>query len=325
MAAKRDSKASGAPGIVGQSFRFFLRAAWVATAWAAAPLLLFGVILRLTVRDDFDPLALYYYATPWPVLSALAGICLVHWWNRRRIRWVNLALFAGCLTMFGIRGFGFAPAPSDAAVFRITYWNVARPEWRLDKILAQSDRLGADFAVFGEHREGPRTPAQWATHFNGRFVLPLARELLLVAPSEIKRIDGGSLNGVGGCQICRVVMQGREVFLLMVDFTASLGRSRRPGFDRLYQIVDAYAEKPLLVIGDFNTPADSVHFDRLRRHLTSAFGAAGRGYAPTWPMPLPVLQLDHIWTNKHLRVVRCEHRTSIYSDHRAVVADIAFP
>ena len=311
-------------------FRRFLgvtfSVAWHAAAWLSVPLILCGLAIRLTVKDSVDRFAMFYYATPWPVLTAMAAVCLIHWRSRPRIRWVTLGVFVLCATMFVLRYCAFGPKVDTPESFRIAYWNVARPEWRLDKVLPQAEMLHADFMVFGEARRGTQqTSPQWAQQFAGRFVLPLARELLLVAPSEVKRIDGGSLGGVGGCQICRAVISGREVFLLMVDYASTLERSRGPAFDRLFQIVDAYAEKPLIVIGDFNTPSDSVYFDRLRTRLTSAFEAGGRGYAATWPMPLPVLQLDHIWTNKHLRVLRCEHHTSLYSDHRAVTADITFP
>jgi vancomycin resistance protein VanJ len=323
--AKKEPPNPAPAGTVRRFVTLLARGAWIVLVWIAAILLCAGLILRLTVKDDFDRLAVLFYATPWPVLTTFAAICVIHWRHRRRGRWVALGLLVLCSTMLALRSFRFASAPATPAAFRLAYWNVARPEWRLERILIQASAMNADFAVFGEHRQGPRTPARWAEFFNGRSVFPLARELLLVAPQEVKRIDGGSLGGAGGCEICRAVVQGREVFLLMVDFTASIERSRRPAFDRLFQIVDAYAEKPLIVIGDFNTPADSVHFDRLRTRVSSAFEAAGRGYAPTWPMPLPVLQLDHIWTNKHLRVLRCEHRSSVYSDHRAVVADVAFP
>lgn len=305
--------------------RLILRTTWIVAAWLAVPLLLAGLAVRLTVRDDLDAVAFLFYATPLPVLAALCAICLAHWWSRRVPRWILLPMLLALVTFWVMRDFRGGAPSGHPATFRIAYWNVARPERRLDSILAQSSLMDADFFVFGEHRPNARTPARWQEHFAGKFVMPLTRELLLVAPEQVKLIDGGSLGGAGGCQICRVVIQGREAFLLMVDFTATFHKTRRPAFDRLFQIVDAYAEKPLLVIGDFNTPSDSAHFDRLRSRLTSAFEHAGSGYGSTWPMPLPVLRLDHIWMNKHLRALRCEHRTSLYSDHRAVVADIAFP
>jgi vancomycin resistance protein VanJ len=305
---------------------FCVRAAWHALAWISAPVLVAALAVRLTVRDENEAVAMFYYATPWLVILAMATVCLIYWRARPRVRWTVLVIAAASMGMWIYKGFGLAPTPADSpSAFRVAYWNVARPEWRLDRILQEAPMFGADVFVFGEHRPKGPTPAKWQEAFAGKSVVPLARELLLIAPEPGKRIDGGSLGGVGGCQLVRLQLGGREVFLLMVDYVATLHTSRRPAFDRLFQIVDAYAEKPLIVIGDFNTPADSVHFDRLRTRLTSAFETAGRGYAATWPMPVPVLQLDHIWTNKHLRVIRCEHKTSLFSDHRAVVAEITFP
>jgi vancomycin resistance protein VanJ len=303
------------------------RLLWHVCAWIAAPLLIAGLAIRLTIRDEADSLAVLFYATPWAILWIMSVISLIYWWKLPRVRWVTLIVTAGCLAMWIVRGFGFAPMHRGTveSSFRITYWNVARPEWRLNSVLAQAGRMTSDFYVFGEFRPKNVVSPKWQEYFGSRYLLPLTRELLLVAPESVSQLDGGSLGGVGACQMCRAVVHGREVFLLLVDFEAAIGQSRRPGFDRLFQIVDAYSEKPLLVIGDFNTPSDSTHFDRLRSRLTSAFETAGRGYGATWPMPLPVMELDHIWTNKHLRVTQCEHATSFYSDHRAVVADIVFP
>jgi endonuclease/exonuclease/phosphatase (EEP) superfamily protein YafD len=80
----------------------------------------------------------------------------------------------------------------------------------------------------------------------------------------------------------------------------------------------------LIVLGDFNTPADSAFFRPLRAFATNAFEVAGSGCAATWPMPLPVLSLDQMWTTGRLRAVRCEHMLSWRSDHRAVRAEFDF-
>src|SRR5215212_415944 len=85
------------------------RAGWLIAAWTAAPVLLAGLAARLTVRDDIDWLAPFFYATPWAVLTALAAICFVHWWPRPRVRIVNLIVLTACLAMFAFTGFNFAP------------------------------------------------------------------------------------------------------------------------------------------------------------------------------------------------------------------------
>lgn len=74
--------------------------------------------------------------------------------------------------------------------------------------------------------------------------------------------------------------------------------------------------------GDFNTPRESSHFRQLRKPMTHAFETAGRGLADTWPVPIPVLSLDHIWTTPGLRVVQCRLGGGV-ADHRPVMADLA--
>jgi vancomycin resistance protein VanJ len=305
--------------------RTVFRWLWTMAAWVSLPFLLAGLVIHLPfLRDNYTATGVLFYATPWPVLWAMAFVCTLQWWARPQVRWVALGALIGCLTMVVWSTVGFAPKNDGVAAIRIAYWNVARPTWRLNSVLEEATSWKADFYVFGEHPVAVPPPPRYQEAFPRKQVLPLPRELLLVSPGEVKRIDGGTLGGGGGCQICRATVQGREVILLLVDFTATITKSRRPAFDRLLDIVKAYESKPLIVVGDFNTPVDSAHFDRLRTLLSSAFETAGRGYAPTWPMPVPVLQLDHIWTNKHLRVIRCEHKTSIASDHRPVIADIVF-
>lgn len=112
--------------------------------------------------------------------------------------------------------------------------------------------------------------------------------------------------------------------LLQVDFRVLWIESRGPAFAELTEAVRPHLGRNLIVLGDFNTPRESVFFIPLRAEMTHAFEAAGRGLAETWPLPLPMLNLDQIWTNRGLRVRHCEHGYSFRSDHRAVIADFAF-
>jgi endonuclease/exonuclease/phosphatase (EEP) superfamily protein YafD len=105
-----------------------------------------------------------------------------------------------------------------------------------------------------------------------------------------------------------------------VDVGANPLRPRGRAFEPLDALLARV--KPDLVLGDFNTPRDSVFFEAWRsagyRH---AFEAAGNGTDLTWPMPLPVLSLDHVWSGPRLAPRSCRHVGSWASDHRAVVAE----
>ncbi|MGH7455080.1 MAG: hypothetical protein ACRENG_27240, partial [bacterium] len=69
----------------------------------------------------------------------------------------------------------------------------------------------------------------------------------------------------------------------------------------------------------------SVLFESFRQYLNHAFESGGSGFAETWPIPLPVLAIDHIWVSKKIKVISCNLNWSRLSDHRPVEASIEPP
>jgi vancomycin resistance protein VanJ len=82
--------------------------------------------------------------------------------------------------------------------------------------------------------------------------------------------------------------------------------------------------EPVVIMGDVNTPSDSVQFRTLRKKFRNAFETGGRGNVTTWPMPCPVLAIDHIWTSGRVEVPRAWHVSSLQSDQAAVIAELSF-
>ena len=97
-------------------------------------------------------------------------------------------------------------------------------------------------------------------------------------------------------------------------------------------LLDALRSEPLpyLVAGDWNlTPDTPQHRDLLRLAARDAHDLASRGRGATWPVNsffrhLPGLRLDHVYLSPALTAVRCEAGTGKGSDHRPVIADIAW-
>jgi len=307
--------------------RFLFRWLWIFGAWLATLLFLAGLPMRI-LRDDHDSLAFLFYATPWAMLG-ICGLVAAWFWRRFRRLALGLALAALiCVAGWIWNDVRFAPEGRGQAAFRVAYWNCGHPEWRLRGILPMAESWHADLLGFGESREGSTALSpRWAETFPKLRVQPLSGEMLFAGPESAELKTSGSLGGAGNFHFFRTQLAGREVFVILVDFNAVPFKSRGPAFERLYQLVHGYSTQPLIVMGDFNTPGDSVFFKNLRARtgLIDTFDNAGSGFAGTWPMLAPVLSLDHILVNSHLRVVRCEHHTSLYSDHRAVVADLAWP
>ncbi len=297
-------------------------------AQAATALLAGGLSVRLTIGDSIPGIAAIYYATPWAVLASMGVFPTVLWARRRRwLPMLGFFLVSAACAFAWIRT-SFHSAPKGAgATFRVAYWNVGRPTSNLGEVLDTIVEVKADVFGLGEtnrHGGEPIPRPEWSQRQPDKHVLALRRHMLLVSKTAATQLHDGFLNDRGQYALTETELAGRKVFVLMADFDAIVSWSRKPAFDRLIEIIDAIGDEPLIVLGDFNTPSDSAFFLPLRKRLRDVFEAAGHGYAHTWPMPLPVLDLDHIWVSHHFRVVESEHLTNFLSDHRAVVAGLAF-
>ncbi len=287
-------------------------------------LLVGALALHLTVRDSVDALAAIFYATPWPVMTVLALLCTVYWLIRRPL-WVGLIFLVitlGCATPW-VRSYRREPvAKTPDGVLHFSYWNAARPTTRLNEVIDRALESQPDALAIGERQpSGGTLDPTWTRRLFPRRVLPLNRGMLLAAFKGVM-LEEGTLHGGGRYSVCRFSHGDKEIYVLMVDLSSSVTKSRQPAFTRLYALIEQYADKLLIVAGDFNTPAESVYFDPVREKLKDAFETAGQGSAYTWPYPLPVLSLDHVWLGKGLRAVNCRHEGSALSDHQMVVTEI---
>ncbi|MFV0443574.1 MAG: endonuclease/exonuclease/phosphatase family protein [Planctomycetaceae bacterium] len=78
---------------------------------------------------------------------------------------------------------------------------------------------------------------------------------------------------------------------------------------------------PVIVGGDFNSPADDAAQRPLTKQLQDSFDSAGRGWGQTFSRRFPFHRIDRIWLSSQLTPLRCGAMVSEHSDHRAAVCD----
>lgn len=301
------------------------RAVFRAGVWAVAVLAGTGVVLRFTVRDRIDGLAVVFYATPWPVLMAGCAVLAAVFarWHRRALAtgFLVVALVAATAWFVGNRVDAKPRAPGDG--LRIVLWNVSRPNRWLPSVAHWLRAQDADVIAIAEahpaHRE---ILGRWREEFPEYQLAALPGNMLCLSRGPLEVRETGTL--APGSHFARLETQvrGRPLTIIQVDLDARPLRSRREPLARLAALVRLHAADNLVVLGDFNTPRESTHFDAFRSQLTNCFESAGAGLAETWPFPLPVLSLDQIWVSQSLRVHRCVHGWPPLSDHRPVVVEV---
>ena len=300
----------------------------LAGAITGSALLPLGALLRLTIGDRFDGLAILFYVTPWPVIGAGSAALAIFWWWKKCPR--AAATFAGlavaaCSAWLGSSWFRH-DAPDRRGDLRVVHWNVDRPRSRLAGDARWLREQDADIIALaeGHHRRKPSMLPRWQAEFPGYQAAELGGEMTCLIRGKVLAQESRQFAANSYLALLQVKIRGRPVTVLQVDITPRPTQSRRRSFAGLTVFARPHFAGNLVMLGDFNTPRESRLLEPLRVEMTNAFEAAGQGLAETWPWPVPVLSLDQIWSSRRLRAVRCFHGHSLRSDHRAVVADFDF-
>jgi endonuclease/exonuclease/phosphatase (EEP) superfamily protein YafD len=294
---------------------------------SATTLVIVGVVLRLTIRDRVPGLAVLFYALPYGVLVPLAALVTIATLRRApRAQGVYWALGLAFLTV------GWAAAdwrshepelpPHDESI-RVLCWNTCRGYAGWERIASELPSYDADVIVLieaGDPTEAMR--AIWRRNCPGYDVSLLGGGMVCLVRGTSGDATAPRVDEKSELRQLTVSIGEQELTCLAVDLNSSPIYQRRAPLKTIARHADALSDRPVLALGDFNTPVDSALLGPLRQRHQNSFEIAGDGYRPTWPVILPVLALDQVWGNRRIRFDACHHAWSRCSDHRPVVAEV---
>lgn len=296
----------------------------LASAWFIA------VLLRLTVRDltSFNLLTAFHYATPMPLLlllaSFLAATALFLRHSKACAGWCLMAIVIA--QSAGSHPLHHQPINTieKSAQQRLMLWNVCHGRHGFDNVVHEMQSHNADIYMLIE--AGPPTEQMrsfWQENFPKHEITLLGSEMVLLLRGTAGHVHVGALRPQGQYRQVEVTTTAGTFDLIFVDIHGRPTLSRREPIARLTELIDESTDHPLIVAGDFNTPRDSPLFQPLDARLSNAYDAAGTGFEPTWPWPLPLLTLDQVWSNSGIRFHHCQQSWCSTSDHRPVVVDFS--
>ncbi len=285
-----------------------------------------GIVVRLTVQDRYPVLAAAFYMLSPASISGFAALAaLLFRVGRKRTSAGRMAFVAlACMAWVAISMFHFhSQSQRTSETVRVLFWNVYRGPFGWESILHSIHEENADVVVVAEYGPKRLPPDFWRHNFPGhpyRILLP--REVAVVSkyPIHDSETIHHSVRGLYHRLMLSIGQQ--DVSLMVCDLPSRPYHRRSESIQRVTEMAAGMQGQPSLIVGDMNTPVDSVHFDELRSSYRNAFEVGGFGYHATWPMPLPVLAIDHCWVSRHIDVVACRIKWTVSSDHRPVVADL---
>jgi vancomycin resistance protein VanJ len=297
------------------SFRFLL-----------AIVLFVALVIRLTVRDTFFAFATFYYITPWSILFVLALFTSCFCFVKKELKSGGLFGFLAIIILLVWFYTGYSRNQPGVAnqPQRLMFWNAQHTKYGTAKAIAHVKSIDADIVGIAETGRTDEAIAEWQRAFSDRTVAVLKGEMLLLTRGIILEKESGRLARTGDYNWFKLGF-GEKVFsVLLVDIDPDPARSREPAFHALAGIIEMHKDENLIIMGDFNTPLDSVFFDSFKETFYHAFTQSGNGFAATWPLPLPILQIDHVWVGKRFQLIESRLNQS-WSDHRSIVVEFQFP
>lgn len=299
-----------------------------ALSTAAGTTGLAGLAVRLSVRDALPASGMIFYATPWPVLASLLVLMAGGLRLRNRSPWTSPVAATGLIVMVGWTVNSHSNPPpaglSDDTLSCLT-WNTDHGQAGWDRLAQTIREEPTDMVCLVE--AGPTEPELdrfWQDKFPNHVSSGLGSGMLvLVRNGTVRQTRSGSLADTVRFRQFDVCCRGHDLVLILADVTSTPWVSRQQALAQLHELATTITDKPVLITGDFNTPTDSAWFDRWRLSLTNAWEAAGNGFRPTWPLPLPLLDLDQCWGNRHVGFIDCHTAWSSHSDHQQLVTRFA--
>jgi endonuclease/exonuclease/phosphatase (EEP) superfamily protein YafD len=293
-----------------------------------------GVALRVTFHDALPMTAVAYYVlTPMVIAIILAATGVLLLASHRPLS-ACATLFAALLmaVVEGSNQLGFASCASfDRPQLRVVTWNIGglrgRPRAIRSNVADVLAGFNADVAVLSEaSRFSTTNPDFWRSRFPGYSVAAPGNGvgLIIISKSSLFDVSLHELGRHAYLLTAQGTFHGRRLEIFFVDFPSNPGAIKQPFIQSPQLLRPPPSGTGRVLMGDFNTPRDSTWFAAYEGLYTNAFDHAGQGWRGTWPSFAPVLDIDHIWTAGSLLAVCARVPAIRSSDHRPVVADLAW-
>jgi hypothetical protein len=207
--------------------------------------------------------------------------------------------------------------PSNT-VSKVLFWNLAkREQLSINYIFNQVNKHQPDVLAFVE---APHTTLKNLDSL--KMKLPeysfktLEGAMLVAAKENIELLDFKIKEDAYKVNLLEIKTSNLK--FIVTDLTANVLVDKK----EILSFVSDFAKKNNvdIIVGDFNTPFESVHFNHFYDGF-STFHYYNNGFTATWPLGIPLFELDHIWISKKHQPIHLIKEYHEASDHALLISN----
>ncbi|MEZ4797064.1 MAG: endonuclease/exonuclease/phosphatase family protein [Flavobacteriaceae bacterium] len=265
--------------------------------------IILGIIINFTIKDIILLSAIIFYALPLPILILLSFfLALIEKKPTQKIA-IIVALF---LSVMWIKE---SYVNNDHRVekrgLQIVFWNAFHNKNFQEAFEANGSLPDVLVLVEGSKKNIKVIKEKYPNYY-----FHISKEEIGVfskTPIDV----GQEIIGKDNSKLLDFKTNGLNFYV--VDVSAGVFKSRQKSLSFIGSNI--FEKEKTIILGDFNTPYESIHFSSFKDNYAHAFSEKGSGFRETWFWNIPLLSLDHIWVSKDLEINKVDKINTFKSDH----------
>lgn len=281
----------------------------------------FLLLMHFIVKDHFRSLQIVFYAFPLPnIIFVGLSVSAILLFIKPRTYFVSVAFLTLIVTGIWLNNAYFfqknVDIPEDAT--SVIFWNAANRRTIHVKILAENIRnLHPDIISLVEAENASEEDIEILTkEFPDYEFQILEADMFVGVKGKINNVTYTNETYSYDINFVEAQLNNKTVLIAITDTFQSPTMDKRKTLGTVLQLVSQRDAD--IVVGDFNTPYESVHFRNYKVDYTS-FHDYGQGFSATWPYKIPLLELDQIYLNKRFDPILLQKTNYNVSDHAMLI------
>lgn len=280
----------------------------------------FLLFIHFIIKDYFYPISILFYAFPLIVIICF-GLVISPLFINEKKRFFGILISVFVLVFYWFNNYHFNNSYAKTGNEKsLMFWNVAKkPRLPLGILIKNAKKYNPEIIALVEAKDiGIKDSLVLNEALTGYKVKILKGNMLVAVKGDITSVKFENKDYGYKLNYIKAKINGKLISILVTDIYASPFTSKKADLKRVYDFTNNHTVD--IIVGDLNTPFESVHFNQFKSNYSS-FHSKNNGITATWPFGIPLLEIDQVWIKDTYKPLSLEKEYIFYaSDHALLIA-----